>query len=178
MQASAPPRGNTRGRDPSQRQTPLPPPHPAPRHTHHSPGRHRQGTKGTAPQATRQRKRGGRAHKGGGREPRPGPGDRAGEGRRHTGPRPHRVTKTSLERRGQAPKPTTNTPHTRLRGHTIHTATAATNTSPTNAHNTPKREHNPHHQTHTTQESPKNKSPATLRQGSCRAARNTTRTQG
>ena len=68
----------------------------------------------------------------------------AGKGPQHTAPRQHRDAKTSAEGRGQAPKPTTNTPHTRLCAHTTHTATAATNTSPTNAHNTPKREHRPH----------------------------------
>ena len=60
-------------------------------------------------------------------------------------PHPHRVAKPSPERRGQAPKRTTNTPHTRPRMHTTHTATAANDMSPTNAHHTSKREHRPHH---------------------------------
>ena len=60
-------------------------------------------------------------------------------------PHPHRTAKPSPERRGQAPKRTTNTPHTRPRMHTTHTTTTATDTSPTNAQHTPKRKHRPHH---------------------------------
>ena len=45
-------------------------------------------------------------------------------------PHPHRAAKPSPEWRGQAPKRTTNTPHTRPRMHTTHTPTTATDTSP------------------------------------------------
>ena len=64
-------------------------------------------------------------------------------------PHPHRAAKLSPERRGRAPKRTTNTLHTRPRMHTTHTTTTATNTSPTNAHHTPKRKHRPHHKHNT-----------------------------
>ena len=60
-------------------------------------------------------------------------------------PHPNRAAKPSPERQGQAPKCTTNTPHTRPRMHTTHTTKTATDTSPTNAHHTPKRKHRPHH---------------------------------
>ena len=64
-------------------------------------------------------------------------------------PHPHRAAKPSPERRGQAPKRTTNTPHTRPRMNTPHTTTTATDTSPTNAHHTSKRKHRPHHKRNT-----------------------------
>ena len=55
--------GQRKGSEPASR-TPTPPPHPAPPHTHHSPGRPGQGTRGAAPKATRQRERGGGHAKG------------------------------------------------------------------------------------------------------------------
>ena len=89
--STGPPKGNTRGRDLSQRQGPPPPP---------QPGRPGQGTRGTPPQATRHRERGGRVRKGGdwgthhhqqtptrgGGEPHPDPAAGAGEGPRHAAP--------------------------------------------------------------------------------------------
>ena len=177
MQASAPPRGKTRGRDPSWRQGP-------PR-THHS----REGP-GTTPEKHRP-KRHGKETEGGGHAKgtagghttnRPQPGGAGnhtaekGGGPRHTAPTPNRAAKPRPERRGQAPKHTTNTPHTRPSMHTTHTPTTATDTSPTNAHHTPKRKRCPHHKRNT--HKPKQQEPSNPpRQGGCRAARNTARSQ-
>ena len=96
---------------------------------------------------------------------------RRGGGARHSAPTPNRAAKPCPERRGQAPKRTTNTPHTRPSVHTTHTPTTATDTSPTNAHHTPKRKHRPHHTRNT--HKPKQQEPSNPpRQGGCRAARN------
>ena len=181
VQASAPPRENTRGRDQSRRQGPPP--------THHS-----QGGPGTAPEDHRPKQRG-KETEGGGHtkgaagghttnRPQPGgagnhtqtPRPRWERGHDTQPPHPHRAAKPSPERRGQAHKRTTNTPHTRPRMHTTHTATAAIDTSPTNAHHTPEREHRPHHKRtqHTKTQRTRTQQPP--RQGSCRAARNTART--
>ena len=73
-------------------------------------------------------------------------------------PHPHRAAKPSPERRGQAPKRTTNTPHTRRRMHTTHTPTTATDTSSTNANHTPKRKRRPHHKRNT--QKPKKQEPS------------------
>ena len=138
MQAPAPPRGNTRGRDPSRRQGPPP----------HTPQPGRPGHD-TAPSDTekRQEEEGTQRGQQGDAPPR-GAGNHTAEtggGARHTAPTPNRAAKPRPQRRGQAPKRTTNTPHTRPSVHTTHTPTTATDTSPTSAHHTPKRRRRPHH---------------------------------
>ena len=142
-----PPKGKHQGKgpEPTTRTPPNPP----------QPGRPGHRTRGTPPQATWKRDRGGRARKGGGggthhqQTPARGGGQQhsrdGGGGHDTQTPHPHRAANSSPESRGQAPKRTTNTPHTRPRMHTTHTTTTATDTSPTNAHHTPKRKHRPHH---------------------------------
>ena len=140
---------------------------------------------GTPPQATREcTQRGGGTHhqlqtpaRGGG-EPHPDPTAGAGEGPRHTAPAPtqSRQTKPRKARTG------TQTHHQ----HTAHTPTRAHNTHRHSRHRHEPHKRTPHSkarappapQTHTTHENPKNKNPATPRQGNCRAAGNTARTQG
>ena len=146
-----PPTGKHQGKGPEP--TTRTPPHPP------QPGRPGHGTRGTPPQATRKRDRRRRAHKGSGggthHQQTPARGGRGTtQPRRERGhdtqpPHPHRAAKPSPERRGQAPKRTTNTPHTRPRMHTTHIPTTATDTSPTNAHHTPKRKRRPHHKRNT-----------------------------
>ena len=57
--ASTPPRGNSRGGDPSQRQAAPPPPDLPTPHTHQSPGSPEASTKGATPKATEQKGGGG-----------------------------------------------------------------------------------------------------------------------
>ena len=167
-----PPTGKHQGKGPEP--ATRTPPHPP------QPGRPGHDTRETLPQATRKRDRRRRARKGdnkgthhqqtparGGGEPH----SRDRGGARHTAPTPNRAAKPRPERRGQAPKHTTNTPHTRPSVHTTHTLTTATDTSPTNAHHTPKRRRRPHHTRNT--HKPKQQEPSNPpRQGGCRAARN------
>ena len=177
-----PPKGKHQGKGPEP--TTRTPPHSP------QPGRPGHGTRGTPPQPTRQRDRGERARKGGGAgthhqqtptrgggEPHPDPTAEMGEGPRHTAPTPtqSRQTKPRKARTG------TQTHHQ----HTAHTPAHAHNTHRHNRRRHEPHKHTPHTkarappapQTHATHENPKGKNQATPRQGSCRAARNTARTQ-
>ena len=174
----SPQKGKHEGKGPEP--TTRTPPHPP------QPGRPGHGTRGTPPQATPQETEGGGHAKGvagGHTTNRPQPGGavnhtaETGEGPRHTAPTPTQSRQTKPEK-------------ARTGTQTHHQHSAHTPAHPHNTHQHNRRRHEPHKrtpdtkaqtppapQTHPTHENPKNKNPATPRQGSCRAARNTARTQ-
>ena len=128
-----PSKGKNQGMRPEPALSPPPPPKRNPPHTHYSPGSPGADTRGAARKATQQRGRGGRARKGTG-ERTTTTGPKPGVAGNHTQapqpglardcntqpPHPHRAASPSPERRGQATKHTTNTPHTHPRTHNTH----------------------------------------------------------
>ena len=164
-----PPKGKHQGKghEPTTRTPPHPP----------QPGRPGHGTRGTPPQATRIRDRGGRARKGGGggthhqQIPARGSGEpHSRDGRGATTHSPHtRAEPRNQARKGEDRHPNAPPTHrTQARACTEHTHKRTPHT---------KAQAPPAPQTHATHENPKNKNPATPRQESCRAAKNTARTQ-
>ena len=173
-----PPQGETPGEG-TRADDKDPPPHPP------QPERPGHGTRGTPPQATRKRDRGRRARKGGGRgthhqqTPARGGGEpHSRDGRGATTHSPH----THTEPPNQAQKGEdrhSNAPPT----HRTHACACTQHTPPQPPPTRAPQTHTTHQgastarTTNATHANPKNKNPATPRQGSCRAPRNTARTQ-
>ena len=149
------------------------------------PGRPGHSTRGTPPQATRKRDRGRRARKGGGggtnhqQTPARGGGEphsRDGRGAKTHSPHTHTELPNQAQK-GEDRHPNAPPTHrTHARACTQHTPPQPPPTRAPQTHTT--------HQsastartTNATHANPKNKNPATPRQGSCRAARNTASTQ-
>ena len=172
-----PPKGKHQGKGPEP--TTRTPPHPP------QPGRPGHGTRGTPPQATRKRDRGRRARKGGGggthhqQTPARGGGEpHSRDGRGATTHSPHTHTEPPNQaQKGEDRHP--NSPPT----HRTHARVCTQHTPPQPPPTRAPQTHTTHQSTSTarttnaTHANPKNKNPATRRQGSCRAARNTARTQ-